>query len=161
MKKTICNEEQVNPTLSTITEQNVFIVWKPEFATGIPIIDEQHRGIVSTINSLHYGMQSHNVKNVIKPIIETMYCYAQIHFQVEENYLEMIDSPEAARHKKLHRELTLKLSKMGRERLQDKDHHRLICFLKQWWLNHVCKEDLIFRELLIPNADVPPTLLAV
>ena len=41
---------------------NVFIVWKNSNDCGINIIDEQHRGIVSTINTLFYFKISDEVK---------------------------------------------------------------------------------------------------
>lgn len=37
--------------------KNLYITWKPEHALGIPILDEQHRAVVATINSLFYFMQ--------------------------------------------------------------------------------------------------------
>ena len=37
--------------------KNLYITWKNEDELGIPIIDEQHRGVVTAINSLFYFMQ--------------------------------------------------------------------------------------------------------
>ena len=137
-----------NETQSVMLRRNVFIVWKPEYLLSIPIIDEQHRGIVTIINSLHYGMQSDYVKNMLAPIIDMMYSYTHIHFQIEENYLQKIHSPSADRHKTLHLELASKLTQAQRDSLMDKDHHQFMDFLKQWLINHICKEDLIFLEHL-------------
>ena len=35
----------------------LYIAWNDDNKLGIPIIDEQYRAIISTINSLHYFMQ--------------------------------------------------------------------------------------------------------
>ena len=130
-------------------EHNIFIIWKPEYSLGIPIIDEQHRGIVSTINSLHYSMQNNYVKEILTPIIDMMYDYTRIHFHIEESFLEKIDYPNAATHKALHRELSLRLESMGSHSILDRDPYLFLDFLKNWWINHICKEDLIYRNYFV------------
>jgi len=127
-------------------EHYIFIVWKPEYNLGIPIIDEQHRGIVSTINSLHYCMQNNQGKKVLSPIINMMHNYTLIHFQTEEHFLEKIALPEAEKHRKLHRDLSSKLTDTGRSSLLDKDPYQFMNFLKKWWISHICNEDLIYRN---------------
>ncbi len=37
---------------------DLYIIWHPDNDLGIPIIDEQHRGLVSAINSLHYFIKA-------------------------------------------------------------------------------------------------------
>ncbi|MDR0517393.1 MAG: hemerythrin family protein [Fibromonadaceae bacterium] len=130
----------------SMLEHNVFIVWSPEYNLGIPIIDEQHRGIVSTINSLHFGMQNNYGKNILSPIIEMMHDYTRIHFQIEESFLEKIDFPNAKKHHELHRDLSYKLTSAGRSSLLDKDPYKFMDFLKSWWINHICNEDFIYRN---------------
>ena len=139
---------EVHPVL---LEHNIFIVWKPEYNLGIPIIDEQHRGIVTTINSLHFGMQNNYVKNMLKPITEMMYDYTRIHFQIEEIFLEKIDFPNAKKHHALHNELSVKLTNTGHRSLLDKDPYEFMDFLKQWWISHICQEDLLFRNYCLSS----------
>jgi len=138
-------------TQAVLLKQNVLIVWKPEYNLGIPIIDEQHRGIVSTINSLHFGMQSKYAKEMLTPIIEMMHSYTLIHFHLEEDFLEKINSPEAQRHIGLHLELSQELDRTGRDTMLNRDPYKFVGFLKQWWLDHICCEDLIFRDNLYSN----------
>jgi len=45
----------------------LYIVWSDNNELGIPIIDEQHRAIISTINSLHYFMQPGHGDDIIQP----------------------------------------------------------------------------------------------
>ena len=129
------NKAELHPIL---LEHNLFIVWKPEYNIGIPIIDEQHRGIVTTINSLHFGMQNNYVRNMLNPIVDMMYDYTRIHFQIEEDFLEKIDFPHAKGHKDLHRELSIKLTDSGHRSTLYRDPHEFLGFLKQWWINHIC-----------------------
>ena len=149
MKNTTNENEKKCGTPSTLLEHNVFIVWKPEYDLGIPIIDEQHRGIVTIINSLHYGTQSKCVKNILPPTIGMLRSYADIHFQTEEHFLETIDYPDAANHRLLHQEYTSKLAGIEREISIDKDPRQLMGFLKKWWLGHICEEDMLFKNSFI------------
>ena len=132
--------------MSVILKHNVFIVWKPEYNLGIPIIDEHHRGIVSIINSLHFGMQNNYVSSILSPIIEMMNDYTQTHFKIEEDFLEQISFPGIKEHCDLHHELSKTLKKQGRDSILGKDSHNIMCFLKEWWINHICKEDMVFKS---------------
>ena len=141
-------EPKGSVTHQILLDHNVFIVWKPEFNLGIPIIDEHHRGIVTTINTLHFGMQHNYVKDVLAPVIDMMYDYTHIHFRIEEHFLEVIDFPNAKMHHGLHEALSSKLADAGRHSMLDKDPYNFLDFLKDWWINHICIEDLVFRNHL-------------
>ena len=136
-------ENKLRPVL---LEHPIFIVWQAEYNLGIPIIDEQHRGIVSTINSLHFGTQNDFAKNMLQPITEMMYEYTRIHFEIEEVFLQKIDFPNAKKHHALHEELSASLKNTGQKSLLDRDPYEFLDFLKQWWINHICHEDLLFRN---------------
>ena len=129
-------------------EHHVFIVWKPEYNLGIPIIDEHHRGIVTIINTLHFGMQNNYINDILAPIIEMMHDYVRIHFQIEEGFHEQMGYPNAEKHKELHQELTTMLKKLGKNSIMEKDSHQLMDFLKKWWISHICNEDMLFRDHL-------------
>ena len=133
---------------------DIFIVWLPEYDLGIPIVDEQHRGIVSTINSLYYGMQNRQSESVLRPIIGMVTNYTHIHFQTEEEFLRKCNFPELKQHHELHNELTDRLAKVGEKSLWHHDSYEFLNFLKDWWINHICDKDRVFLEYL--KAMSPP-----
>ena len=135
-------------THNTLLTHNVFIVWKPEYNLGVQIIDEQHRGIVTTINSLYYGMQNNYFKEMLVPIIDMIHDYTHIHFRIEEDFMQKCHFPGADSHHRLHAELAAKLNQVGRKSMLDKDPYQFLDFLKKWWINHICNEDLMFRDYL-------------
>jgi len=145
----ISNEKDKKSCTSVLLEHNVFIIWKQEYDLGIPIIDEQHRGIVTIINSLHYGTQSKCIKNILPPTINMLRSYANIHFQTEEHFLEILEYPGAASHRLLHQEYTSKLAGIEREISVDRDPGQLMGFLKKWWLGHICEEDTLFKDCFV------------
>ena len=139
-------DEKKNPDQKFPLEHSIFIMWKPEYNLGIPIIDEHHRGIVSIINSLHFGMQNKHSKDTLTPIVEMMKSYTRIHFQVEESFLEMTGFPNAKKHNDLHIELLSLLAQSGRNSMTDHDPSQFMALLKQWWINHICCEDLVYKN---------------
>ena len=132
----------------SLLEHNIFIVWKPEYDLGIPIIDEQHRGIVSTINSLYFGMQNKHGESMLAPIIGMIHEYTRIHFDIEEDFLKKCEFPMAGRHRELHSELTAALSAIGKDSISHRDPYEFMDFLKKWWVDHICHKDREFLNYL-------------
>jgi hemerythrin len=125
---------------------HVLIVWKPEYNLGIPIVDEQHRGIVTIINSLFYGMQNKHGEDVLMPVHGMINDYTRIHFKTEEDFLEKCGYSELEEHKEFHRELIDKLNKVGKDSLRQHDPKEFFDFLKEWWINHICSKDRAFMD---------------
>ena len=131
-----------------LLEHNMFVVWKPEYNLGIPIIDEQHRGIVSSINSLYFGMQNKHGESMLAPIIGMVREYTRIHFDIEEDYQRKCEYPMAGHHRELHNELTKTLSAIGKDSISHRDPYEFMDFLKKWWVNHICHKDREFLDYL-------------
>ncbi len=130
-------------------DHNLFIVWEPRFNLGIPIIDEQHRGIVTTINSLHFGIRNHFIANTFAPIVQMMNDYTRIHFEVEEAFLETLNYSNTQKHREQHIELMEQLVYTGKQSLLNSDPAQFLDFLKGWWISHICCEDLQYRDFLV------------
>ena len=130
-------------------DHNLFIVWRPKYNLGIPIVDEQHRGIVTTINSLYFGMQHDHGEDMLRPAIEMVNDYTLMHFNVEEDFLEKCGYPDLDKHKELHNELKEKLVKVGKKSLWDHDPNQFMEFLKEWWIDHICDKDRVFLQYLL------------
>ncbi len=131
---------------------NMLIVWDDKYNLGIPILDEQHRGIVTTINSLHFGIQNHFIDSMLMPVVHMLNDYSKIHFKLEETFMEQIDYVHAKRHRELHDELLEQLAYVGRQSLMNHDPRQLLDFLKSWWITHICNEDLQYRDHLLASA---------
>jgi hemerythrin len=141
-------ESAKNDGSLSLLEHNLFIVWKPEYNLGIPIIDEQHHGIVTTINSLFYAMQNKHGEDVLKPVISMVTEYTHIHFDVEEEFLRKYGFTDFEKHRELHNELRRTLSSVESKSLRERNPQEFLEFLKNWWIDHICKKDRIFRDEL-------------
>jgi hemerythrin len=137
-----------NEAWKSLINHNILIVWEPSYNLGIPIVDEQHRGIVSTINSLCFAIQNRHGNEMLRPVIGMVSEYTRIHFEIEEDFLKKCGYPDLEKHHILHKELTQALSETGKDSLWNKDPQEFLEFLKQWWINHICKEDRVFTQYL-------------
>ena len=137
-----------NEAWKSVLGHNILIVWQPSYNLGIPIVDEQHRGIVSTINSLCYAIQNKHGHEMLKPAIGMINEYTRIHFEIEEEFLEKCGYPDLDKHRLLHKELTQALSQTSKNSIWDRDPQEFLHFLKDWWINHICKEDHVFTQYL-------------
>ena len=150
MEEITLDKNEKHIATRNLLEHSLLIVWKvDEYNLGIPIIDEQHRGIVTTINSLHYGMQNKHARDVLAPVVDMVTEYTRLHFILEEEFLAKYEFPTIKQHRQLHFELTTELSKVGKDSLWHQDPYEFLEFLKKWWVDHICEEDRKFHDHLL------------
>ena len=135
---------------------NLLIVWNEAYNTGIKIIDEQHRGIVSIINSLHHALFVRDDESLLRPTAEMIMGYTKIHFTTEIEMLSASGYPRLREHQAKHDHL-----------IAEADHIFLRClkeggeatpflnFLKEWWVVHITHEDMGYRGHLIEYLHSP------
>jgi hemerythrin-like metal-binding protein len=130
-------------------QQRLFIHWQACNDIGIKLIDEQHRGIVSIINTFYYLM-GHGMDNRIlySCINDTMCNYSRVHFITEEGFLEAVGYEKIEEHKALHRKLLREIERIEYEALTSNDAKPLLNFLKKWWLEHINEEDMKYAKSL-------------
>jgi len=129
-------------------ENTLYIVWNKYNQTGIPILDEQHRGIVSSINSLHYFIQKGQVETIILPTLVMLGQYTNIHFATEETLMTEAGYPELENHLRFHQELKKNTDTFYRDVDMNKPDV-IVKFLKEWWLGHINKEDKKYAPFLL------------
>ena len=125
---------------------NLYINWTKENEVGIKIIDEQHRGIVSTMNSLYYFIQSGHNEEIIKPTIIILQQYIKVHFQTEEELMLKAEYPDVNAHIQMHRDWMKKSKVVFYEALNNQDPKLLLNFLKDWWIQHIRHEDVKYTS---------------
>lgn len=130
-------------------EHKLYLPWSDSNCIGIPIIDEQHRSIVSVINSLHFFVEKHRELDVLESTIKTMYQYTAIHFMTEELLLKEVDYPNIEEHILLHKQLIKQLQAVSQITLHDRDVEPLLKLLKAWWINHINKEDRKYLPFML------------
>ena len=120
-----------------------YLEWDKSFNVNVKEIDEQHKKLVSMINTLHSAFIDSRGENIHKEIIDNMVEYATIHFATEEKYMEKFNFPASQTHKKEHDNFT-------REALNLQTQLRIggfvlsikiLNYLKSWLQNHILVTD--------------------
>lgn len=127
-----------NPTL--------YIVWDNKTNIGVPIIDEQHRGIIATLNSLHYFIQQGRGLEALQLTLQIMSKYIGFYLKTEEMILGECNYPHVdenlARQKKIFNDF----NKVARNATASKDPELLLRFIKNWWLSHINEEHKAYSQ---------------
>lgn len=131
----------------------LLIVWSEKLELGIPIIDEQHRTVVSTMNTLYFMLSKNLFNDSITHISHIVAHHVRLHNFTEEYLLEQAEYPDLDAHRLLHRESELQLTAAVRKTSQAFDQRALrsddlMVFMKNYWLHHICKEDRKYAEWL-------------
>ncbi|MDR1050192.1 MAG: hemerythrin family protein [Deltaproteobacteria bacterium] len=132
-------------------KQNLLIVWNDINIVGIPIIDEQHRGIVSVINSLHFALNGPRAEDFLEPVTKMLRAYTIVHFDTETDILEAAEYPDLENHRRQHEKLVSDTDRYALSSLKNEDSRIMISFLKDWWTTHINKEDMLYKDHLAKN----------
>lgn len=122
-------------------EDPLYIIWDDKYKVGVAIIDEQHRGIVTAINSLHHFIREGHGEEALQPTLTILEQYIRIHFSTEERLMADAGYPAINEHILMHRELSGKTNKLLRDSISANDTNSVLKFLRDWWMNHINIED--------------------
>jgi hemerythrin-like metal-binding protein len=131
------------------------IEWKPEFETGVALVDEQHRHLVEIINRFEEALQKGKGSRQANEILNDLTGYTQEHFATEERLMAEAGYPQLKLHQSQHRQLLQKVERFqfdynaaGR-RITAELHE----FLGYWLVNHILRDDRAFAPCLIGAAN--------
>ena len=131
-------------------QRNLLIVWNESKHIGVNIVDEQHRGIVSIINSLHYSLSLRDAESFLRPTAEMIMGYTQIHFKTEIGLLQDSGYPWLREHMDQHDQLIADADRIFADCLKEGgDPTKFLNFLKDWWLVHIAREDMTYSAHLL------------
>ncbi len=128
-------------------KNHVLISWNESCITGIPILDEQHRGIISIINSFEFAIQR-GIKTefYLNTIFTMMDCYTKIHFSTEEELFLASGFPEhdAKAHQEMHIHLIKKSFSIASQSIRLQNPNMYLEFLNEWWMSHIFQQDRLY-----------------
>lgn len=127
---------------------HLFIQWSDLNETGLSIIDEQHRAVVSLINSFHYHKFDPFIERILVPTAKMTLNLAKIHFLTEEELMTEAEYPGLDEHVLSHEKFYANLITVERECRATKDADGFLAFLKNWWLNHINGYDRMYAPYL-------------
>jgi hemerythrin len=119
------------------------MTWSEKYSVGVQTIDDQHAGLVETLNELHGAMMNGHANHVTGKLLHTLVDYTREHFAAEEMLMTSTKYPGLAQHRDKHRELTQQVEEfVGRyERGEIRINLQLLNFLSDWLATHILKDD--------------------
>ena len=122
--------------------------WSDDFATGIDLIDQQHKILIGMLNQANLCFRSEENHEVQMQLIEDLLGYTVYHFNTEEELMDENaygDShpDEENTHISEHRSFTSKIYEYQSALRHHEvvECHALFNFLNSWLINHVLKTD--------------------
>ena len=123
-----------------------YMHWTEDLETGIAVIDEQHKRIVSYINELHAASETGHAE-ATKEVLEGLLDYTMTHFQFEEELQEKAGYPFLKAHQRVHEIFMRRIAdfrtraEKGEDILPD-----LLSMLKVWLVSHIKGDDRDYVE---------------
>ncbi len=138
--------------------------WSPSYATGIQIIDDQHKRLFDYFDEVDKAITSRDTKN-LEVIVHGLVSYAISHNAYEESLMEQAGYPMLVAHRAVHE--TFKVRAMdflkkydeGTDPLKVAEQARI--FIGLWLTSHVKNDDQDYVPYVkkITNKGVFSTLL--
>ena len=132
-------------------DADVLIPWTSSIATGVKIVDQQHKKLVGLVNQLYAAMKSGQGKSVLEGLLQDLAQYTASHFDMEERYFDQFKYAETAAHKKMHTELKGQvMDYIARLKSGQADISMdLMNFLRDWLINHIAKTDMRYVDTFL------------
>jgi hemerythrin len=129
------------------------LLWEEKYSVGVKLIDDQHKMMFETINTLIDILGGVPQKNEIDEIISKLVEYKKFHFATEEKYFDDFNYEYAEEHKAKHRDFNNKLDELVAKNKDDSIilAFGLIDFLEDWLLDHLITEDQKYVECFAKN----------
>ncbi|MGV6996390.1 bacteriohemerythrin [Desulfovibrio sp. QI0430] len=131
--------------------------WDSRYNTNIPVIDGQHKLLLSYINKLHRGMQKGCDKSLLLEILDDLTGYAFSHFATEEIFFSRTAYPLTARHIEVHQSFRKTVTELREAVLDDKAFIdiALLEYLKTWLVDHIQQMDVGFASYVTGTKPTP------
>ena len=126
------------------------IDWTPSFSVGDERMDAQHRKIIQLINDLIEAQNSDELPDRLHQALYDMFEYSRGHLHDEEQLLRRIGYPDIDQHLAAHEAYIERMSLLSIAATGDESVTSLetIRFLREWWENHILKEDMAYARML-------------
>lgn len=125
--------------MSTLSQDSRLVQWSDSLATGIPLIDDQHKTLCSLINALHRAMCEHQSDAVMEKLLGELKEYTVTHFSTEEQIFSHSEYPNVSDHMAIHKKFVDTIQDFAKNIATGKAKvsMELLSFLKDWLIKHI------------------------
>lgn len=124
--------------------------WKASMSVGVELLDNQHKQLLSLINSLHEQMKIGKGRLGLPSIVKELVSYTKVHFGSEERMLKNAEYPSFESHKAQHDEFVRKIVAIEQQLKEDSltITFETMDFLQKWLVNHIQSTDQLYKPFL-------------
>ena len=128
------------------------VVWDEKYATGIQLIDSQHKELISLTNELFQACLDgeNTVKDVFKETMGRMVDYVRFHFGAEQELLQRVKYPDYQEHKKQHDGFVMQIITTVNDYNEGKKlaPNQFVRALRDWILGHIAHYDKLYASYI-------------
>ena len=127
--------------------------WKPEYAIGIKMIDEQHQKLFEIGHEAEELLRlpdKVDKYDEIMKIIQELKDYIHFHFTEEEKIIKEIEYKKFFTHCIHHHDFVIKLRECKLEDIDEHQHEQvqaLLDLVNHWLVGHVTYEDVLWAAV--------------
>ena len=133
------------------------IVWKDDLATGLEIIDKQHKQFFKLVNNLLDSSAKGNDSKIIFDSFVFLKYYILEHFSVEESAMVEYKYPHFAHHKGRHLYFRNEIDRLELSLKANTPPHevaiKLNYLIVNWFMNHIKAEDKKLCKYLLTKVE--------
>jgi len=124
------------------------VIWDEKYATGIELVDSQHKELFSLTNELFHACMGDDdaLKDVFKETMERMVDYVRFHFGAEQQMLQRINYPDYQEHKKQHDTLVRDILEAVNSFNKGEKFvaNQFVRTMRDWILSHIALTDRLY-----------------
>lgn len=134
------------------------IVWNPEWKTGSPLIDEQHRRLLGEFNDFIEATQTEVHSQHIANLLDFLGDFLDAHCEEEELQMQATNYPRFPEHKAFHDGMRAKIQSLTAAFRTDPKtvEEETMAFVMDWIENHITIEDKRMAQHLIQFSQKGP-----
>jgi hemerythrin len=123
------------------------IVWEERLSVGIQKLDQQHKELIKTINSLIEKENFDDDSEAIAEALDRMTRYADYHFKTEEQLMREHGYPDYASQEREHTEFKTKTANFCIDAIAQKQAlpRELLTYLRNWVTHHILETDMKYK----------------
>jgi hemerythrin-like metal-binding protein len=129
-----------------------FVTWHDGLATGIEVIDNDHRKLLTLLNNLQSAVYYPTGESFERQALNELVDYTKYHFEREERLMREASYADYEAHKRQHDEMVARVGEFlaAYERNREGTIEKLTRFLKEWLVNHIAGTDQKYVPTLRP-----------
>ena len=111
----ILEDKKINLWNCSLEDLKSHSGWKNIYSVNNETIDKEHKELFDIAQEAFGYVEEKDKTRKIKEIVTDLYDYMKTHFSHEEKFMQDINYPKSEEHKKLHREIILKINEFVKQ----------------------------------------------